>query len=203
MRSPIVPVVTRREYVRVGSATASLPSTVTPGTIELLRFRPSGFTLLELLVGMVIIGVLLGAVGLAFPDSAARRTELAAERALALLQLACERAQTTGRDIGIGIARQQLAFGPFSGRQWQRIADSPAEALRPRQLDAAVTLALRVDAREIAVADALPVLPQVACLASGEMTPFTLDIIGPPPSGWRVHASADGVLTREPGDARQ
>lgn len=165
------------------------------------RRRARGFTLIELLVAMAIVAAMLGAVVLAFPDSAARRGELAAERAEALLRLACERAELLGRDIGIGVARQQLAFGPIEGGRWQPYPDSPAEALRPRQLDAIVQLALWRDERALLLASELPERPQLACRSSGELTPFELRLAGPEGAQWRLRGGADGGITRERDDA--
>lgn len=160
-----------------------------------------GFSLIELLVGLVIISVLLGAVALAFPDTAARRSELAASRAQAWLQLACERAELTGRDVGIALSQQSLAFGNLQAGRWQPFPDSPAEALRPRVLDAEVSLSLAIDQRPLGLPGQLPDQPQLACLATGELTPFQLQLDGPGNSRWRIHGEPDGRLRRERDDA--
>lgn len=166
--------------------------------------RPEhGFTLIELLVSLVIIAVLLGAVALAFPDTGARRSELAAERLEAWMRLACERAELTGRDTGIAVASQSLAFGAMQAGRWQRFADSPAEALRSRTLDTAVRLELRVADRLLALPDDLPTQPQLACLANGEQTPFELRLRGPGESMWILHGDAEGGLRRERDDAQR
>jgi type II secretory pathway pseudopilin PulG len=131
-----------------------------------------------LLVGMAIASVMLGAATLAFPRSDARRADQAVARAQALVELACERAELGGRDIGIVVERQRIAFASLQDGGWQPIVDSPQEALRPRMLDKAVTLALRVDA-PLPLPSQPETAVQVACMASGELTPFTLYLSGP------------------------
>ena len=155
----------------------------------------SGFTLVELLVAMAIASVLLAAVVLAWPDSAARRGELAAQRALALLQLACERAERSGRDIGIGVSGQGFAFGPFAAGRWQPYRDEAYEPLRPRVLEPGVRLELAAEGRAVVLPDAQPGQPQLACLAGGELTPFELRLSGPGDSRWLLTGNADGALS--------
>lgn len=164
--------------------------------------RERGATLIELLVGLVILSVLLGAVMLVFPRTGERRTELVAERVQALIGLACERAEITGGDVGIALARHRLAFGPFDHGHWQPVPDNPAEALRSRALDDIVTLELSADDRPLALADALPNTPQLACLSTGELTPFALEVRGPENSHWRLRGDSGGHLQGQRVDAR-
>ncbi|HEX5755200.1 MAG TPA: hypothetical protein VFY12_02440, partial [Arenimonas sp.] len=80
---------------------------------------------------------------------------------------------------------------------WQPYPDSPAEALRPRQLDAIVQLTLWRDQRALPLTPALPERPQLACRSSGELTPFELRIVGPEGSRWRLRGEADGHIQWE------
>lgn len=160
----------------------------------------SGVTLIETLVGLVVVSVLLGATMMAFPRTGERRTDLAAEQAAALIALACERAELTGRDIGMKIDGQRLVFARLQARQWRAFADSPQEALRPRALDAQTRLELRVD-------DSLPLAsagasgtPPLVCLATGEMTPFVLAIEGPARRRWLIRGDPTGKLSRTQSD---
>lgn len=162
----------------------------------------AGVTLIELLVGLVVTSVLLGSAMLAFPRTDERRTELAAERIEALIARACERAELGGHDIGIGFGRTRVAFGPFRRGAWQVIADSPAEALRPRALEGGVWLELRVDGRVSALADAVPEMPQLACLATGELTPFVLELHGPGGHRRTLRGAVVGALVGIDADAR-
>ncbi|MBB5015895.1 GspH/FimT family pseudopilin [Rehaibacterium terrae] len=167
------------------------------------RFPAPGFTLIELLVVVVILAALIGAVTLAFPDLGTRRGDNAAARVEALLRLACERALASGHDVGIAVSRSGFAFGHFRAGRFEPVADSPAEALRPRRLDEGTTLALQVDGRSL-VLDALPpARPQLACLASGELTPFVLELSLPGGATRRLRGYPSGALVWEGDDARR
>jgi type II secretory pathway pseudopilin PulG len=165
------------------------------------RKRAPGSTLIELLVSMAIASVMLGAATLAFPRSDARRADQAVARAQALVELACERAELGGRDIGIVVERQRIAFASLQDGGWQPIVDSPQEALRPRMLDKVVTLALRVDA-PLPLPSQPETAVQVACMASGELTPFTLDLSGPGRQRRSLHGDGSGGVRQVRDDAR-
>lgn len=166
-----------------------------------------GVSLIELLVALVIVAVLAGAVTLAFPDLTGRSLDAGAARVHGLIVLACERAERSGRDYGIAVGRDELRFGPFIGAVWQPLADSPGEALRTRTLPAPQSLELRVDGRALTVPDRAPDTPQLACSATGERTPFELDLRGDPVDHrqpvryWRILARASGPIELERGDA--
>jgi prepilin-type N-terminal cleavage/methylation domain-containing protein len=157
-------------------------------------------TLIELLVGMVIVSVLLGVAMMAFPRTGERRTDLASEKAAALIGLLCERAELTGRDVGMGVQGSRLVFASLRADGWQPFADSPDEALRPRVLGEQLELQLRVDeVSSLAGGPDAAGFP-VVCLASGEMTPFTLAIEGPTQRRWLVRGDATGQLSRTRSD---
>lgn len=165
--------------------------------------RRSGISLIELLVALAIVATMAGAVLLAFPDLAGRTVETSAGRVQELLTLACERAERSGRDFGIAVGNDSLRFGPFVGGVWQPLADSPSEALRPRQLPEPLTLVLSVDGAELALADGLPDTPQLACLATGERTPFELALVdGTGTRVWQIRAAVTGAITGDSTDAR-
>lgn len=164
--------------------------------------RARGSTLIELLVGLAIASVLLGAATLAFPRTDARRAEQAAARAQALVALACERAELSGEDIGIAVEQDRLVFGRYGDGAWRVFADAPHEALRPRRLDPAVTLELRVEAPLPALPDDGAPGAQALCLAGGGLTPFVLELHGPARRHWSLHGDSSGALRREDGNAR-
>ena len=163
------------------------------------RSRASGSTLIELLIGLVIVSVVLGATMLAFPRTDERRADQAATQAQALVELACERAELTGEDIGIAVEDRDLVFALYRDDAWKPFADSPQEALRPRRLDPAVTLELRSDGPMLVqnAADA-----QVLCLASGESTPFVFDLRGPAQQHRSLRGDGSGAVRRVDDDAR-
>lgn len=141
------------------------------------RSAEAGISLIELLVGMVIAATVLGAAMMALPRTGERKVEQAALQARALVAHACERAELLGEDIDISVDERGLVFAVLRGDQWQVFPESPDEPLRPRRPDPAITLAMGA---------AQPLPPGVGrdgahalCMASGEPTPFVLEVRGP------------------------
>ena len=167
--------------------------------------RPAGgFSLLELLVVVAIIAVLAGMAVLATGGMGGRRVENAARRAEALIALACERAALTGRDMGVALVADGLRFGYLAPQGFQRVKDDPADPLRPRALGEAVQLALFRDGQALQPVEDPPATPQLACFASGELTPFRLRVAGEGESrAWELHGAADGKLRLEASDDAQ
>lgn len=99
------------------------------------RARETGFTLIEILVVLVIIGVVLTFATLSVnPTGPGDRLDSASKRLLALVQDAADEAILSGNTIGLQIGDQSYRFIRLTDRGWQVIhsADSP---LRPRHLD--------------------------------------------------------------------
>jgi general secretion pathway protein H len=159
-----------------------------------------GFTLIELLVALVIVGVVVAAITLR-DGSGERVLEEAARRAEARIALACERAALSGRDIGFSADADRLRFGYIEPREWRLVGDSPSDELRERTLGDGVELRASRDGIELRGSDeddAQALRPQFACMASGELTPFELELRRAGVAGrWRVSGAFDGTLTRE------
>jgi general secretion pathway protein H len=103
--------------------------------------RPAGgFTLIEVLVVLVIVGVVVAGVALSVGGQAERELENAAQRARALVELACERAELSGRDIGFAALHDGLRFGYFDPEGWKAMPSEAADELRQRALGEAITL---------------------------------------------------------------
>lgn len=160
------------------------------GTSE---FTARGFSLIEILVVLVIVGVVTGSVILSIRGSGERSAENAAQRARALIELACERAVLSGRDIGFTPVREGLRFGYFGIDGWQPLGESGADELRARRLGDDLELFASREGVELPLADEPGREPAFACLASGELTPFLLridraDIERP----WQLEGRLDG-----------
>jgi len=160
-----------------------------------------GLSLVEVLVGLVVVSVLPGPGVLAFPRSRPRPRASPSEQPLALLHLACERAERTGYDIGIAIGAHGLAFGPWHADGWRPLANAPHEALRPRMLAADQRYSLQLDAREVALPATTPAIPQVSCSADGTLPAFSLALSGPGGAVHRLVSDGTGRLAPEAPDA--
>lgn len=162
--------------------------------------RERGLSLIELLVVLTILAVLTAGVLLVLPDSAARRSEREARRIAALVGLACEQAAVSGRDLGIRVGTDALAFGHFEAGAFVPFAAGGDDPLRARSLPAGLHLRLWRDGVELPLGD--DPQAQIACLAAGELTPFSLNLGDERGHVWRLRGKPDGSLDVEPGDAR-
>lgn len=167
--------------------------------------RGAGFTLIEVLVVVVIIGVMATYLSLSMGSGHLdKQIEQEAQRLQQLMRFASDEAQLQGLEIGFRHTLEGYEFlsSGVSGR-WVAFDDGP---LRARKLGGPLYLELRTEGRLIppgqmpapttadpeaeddaesdadadddakAQADDQEILPQVLLLSSGEATPFTLDI---------------------------
>lgn len=161
-----------------------------------LRNAPRrGFTLLEILVVVVIIGVLAGAVVLAVDSGSARQLEREANRFSALLQQACEQAELGGRDIGVLIQDDGYGFANQVDGYWK---PQPVDGvLRQRHWIDGLRSEMTRDGRRVAFTEATSreVVPQMICYSSGELTPFVLSLkLGE--DEVRIEGKGDGALAQ-------
>lgn len=161
-----------------------------------------GFTLLELLVVLAIVAVVAGMAVLASGGLGERRLENAARSTEALVAHACERAAMTGRDMGIALVEDGLRFGYIAPQGFQLVRDDPADPLRPRAQHETLRLSLLRDGELLEAQQDPPSTPQLACFASGELTPFTLHLESVDGSErWQLTGALDGRLRLERSDA--
>ena len=161
--------------------------------------RARGFTLLELVVVLALIGIILGFARLSFGDGgAAARLEHDARTLAAALRLAQEEAVLDEREFGLRLAADGYAFTRLVDRQWRPLTD--ARALRPRTVDGERRLTLRIDGQAVPLPDALQQVdrPQVFLLSSGEATPFCVAVADRRERAWRVCMAGDGTVDVAP-----
>lgn len=98
-----------------------------------------GFTLIELIVVLLIIGVMLGAIGFSLGGTRERQMELEAERLLALLRLAREETLLTAGEIAAVFHAEGYFFLARGEEEWQLLSGG---VFRPRLLNPDQQLAL-------------------------------------------------------------
>lgn len=154
------------------------PSPVQPAIgrlFSLAGHRQRGFTLLELMVVIVIVGVVMTFVTLSLGgDRRAEQLQREAQRLAALMDLASEEAILRSQQIGVRFGNTDYEFYRLEAGSWQPLSQD--NQFRRRALPTGISLDLELE-------DAPPLsldtaeedqAPQVFILSSGEMTPFIL-----------------------------
>jgi len=162
--------------------------------------RPSGFSLIEILVVIVILAVTAAAVTLAVADVGERRLARDADRLQALIGYACEQAELSGRQIGVSLARSGYQFSRSNHADWLPERDGE---LRPRKWSTSAAAALTRDGQRVEVGAEFPAKPQLVCFSSGELTAFRLELALPDsPVHYRLDGHADGAVLESIADGR-
>jgi general secretion pathway protein H len=137
-----------------------------------------GFTLIELMIVMVIIGLGIGLATVALGDSSRDRINEEADRLSALVTLAMDEAMLESQEMGLRVDAQSYQFFTLGAdNQWNAV-DSNDDVFRKRELPAGIELTLerddKLDPEELDWEENEG--PQIFIYTSGEMTPFTLRI---------------------------
>jgi general secretion pathway protein H len=155
------------------------------------RLHQKGFTLLEVMLVMLLIGLLATTVVLNFSgDSPEQRLNKETERFQQVFQFVAETAMLKQQEWGLVLQENSYSFVYFDGEKWL-LADEPKAAQR-YQLAKDFLLQLELEGlpgSELSLLSQLnwqdddaaqtdeeqpPVLPQVFILSSGEISPFQL-----------------------------
>jgi len=138
--------------------------------------RGRGFTLLEILVVLVIIGILTSLAMLRIGDRRNDQANEESRRLFALIDLARQEAILEAREYGLGLWRGHYQFYELNEETatWQPLTGDTH--LRPRALPETIDLSLEID-NQVVILDAKPPeKPQILILSSGETTAFRLTL---------------------------
>ena len=148
-----------------------------------MRRAAAGFTLIEMMVVIVLIGVLASMVHINLGDNNARQARQEADVLLSLMHGLREKAVLEGREYGLRLEPGAYQLMGFAGEQWQ--------VLEPKvKLPEGLSLALILEGQDqplMAGSDT----PQLLWLSSDENTAFDLHFESPP-MRWRSIIS-DGL----------
>ncbi len=147
------------------------------------RVASAGFSLLELLVVVAIIGLLAQAVALSW-RALGNDQEIEQEtgRLRSMIDLLHEEALMQSRDYGIMFTETGYRFYVFDYRQLEWVSPQGDRLLEPHPLPPLLSIALLLDGREVLLdpdfesQDIENPEPQVMLLSSGEVTPFTVEM---------------------------
>jgi general secretion pathway protein H len=170
--------------------------------------RPArGFTLIELMVVVVIVG-LLAAATIVSISITGRDTDLEkeSERAFQLVKYAREKAELQTREFGLYCGPTNYEFLTFDPRKgyWRSVEED--ESLRLRELPDGLQLRLVVEGREIVLKAPDPAkkqteaqreqelktrVPHIIIYSNGDLTPFKLIVLREDPQRSVTIASTD------------
>ena len=155
--------------------------------------KSGGFTLLEVLVVVLIIGIILSFAVLKVNDRSRSETaEQETERLAALLKLSSEEAVLQSRELALQLTSGGYEFLMLDQDTWTTLQDD--HLLRPRHLPVEVTLTATIEGETAELqADNDKPLPRIYLLSSGEMTAFTLDLRDKK-SHYRLRGEPNGKL---------
>lgn len=162
-----------------------------------------GFTLLELMVVLVIIGIIITFAVLSIGDGGRQdRLKQEAQRLQALCSLASEEAVLRSQELGVVVRHQGYDFVAFDGDAWQRISDDSLfhKYVLPDSMELKLFIdGLPVDLGEQSPKEGKGPTPQLLFFSSGERQPFELMVAyrDDPPLAYRLQAPLLGPLKRE------
>ena len=170
-----------------------------------------GFTLIEVLVVIVVIGLMVAAVQFSFnsnkPESALQQESV---RFAGIFDLAAQYGLLNNIELGLIVKENSYQFVGYDGTQWVELSDM--ESLALYQLPEYMTLTISFDdlspdeysliSRELfnpedegdftlKNEEEKPIIPQVYILSGGDITPFKTTF------GWHKLARLDEDITYE------
>ena len=138
-----------------------------------------GFTLLELLLVILIIGIILSFAALSIGRGNERAIEDEMRRLAGLIELAAQEATLESQELAVQFNGNKYEFLTFEDNKWERITND--DTFRARTLPKEMLLSVRIEDEPVKLGtetsqETEAVLPRIYLLSSGEITPFQLTL---------------------------
>lgn len=131
-----------------------------------------GYSLLELMIVMVVIGVVTSIAALSFSNFGAGVGEKTLERLRYDVQLLSNESIVRSEILALGFHNNGYAFMRLDeeNSSWNVIEKD--RFLKPRKFEASLNIRLVVDDAPLTLGDSLGLEPQIISMPTGEVTPF-------------------------------
>ena len=170
--------------------------------------QAQGFTLVELIIVIVILGVMAVAIVPQLGDDKLRGlVDRETARLQAVMNMARDEAIFRGEELGMQFQLESYRFLLFSEEGWQAIEND--RVLAEHTLPQGLNLDLQVEGEGISLGESAEeerLLPDVVLLSSGEVTPFNLRLYVPSTANYERTLEVDlsgqvALVTEEAEDA--
>jgi len=151
-----------------------------------------GFTLLELLVVILIIGIIISFASLSVGQHASRTLQDEARRIHSLLRLAADESVLQGRELAMQFSSGGYLFMTLDGDDWAPVEED--RLFREREFPPGLSLDLTLEGVEVDLLDAENP-PRIFILSSAEMTPFELTLGNDEGEAYTLQGDFTGKLT--------
>jgi len=161
----------------------------------MIKLAQKGFTLLELLVVITIIGILFSFAALSISTSSNQDIEAEAQRFVALMRLASDEAIMNTQEMILEVDKHQYSFKILTDQGFVPVDAKSDKMFRPRKLADNLELKISIEDQEVNLDDTRDEnLPKVGIFSSGEMTPFTLTFLRDDGLAYGVEADFNGNI---------
>jgi general secretion pathway protein H len=133
-----------------------------------------GFTLIEIMVVLIIIGVVLSFVTLSVGNSGQTQLQQEAQRLASLLTLASQEAILQAKEFGVAFTPEGYRFYEWQGQKWQALNND--DLFHLRTLPSTIQLVFYLESEPLQLEKEVE-QPQLLLLSSGEFTPFEVRLM--------------------------
>ena len=154
--------------------------------------RQSGFTLVEIIVVMVIVGILVTVVTLSFGNSQARQGRDYLRQISALIDLATEQAVFNSRDYGLSFSKQGYRFFELEDGIWRNLSND--RMFKTRDIPQGFQHVLYLEGIKVVLAQDDKKKPQIYITSDGEVSQFQLDVFDQSNYIYRLQADEQGIF---------